>query len=199
MMYVIRPDGYQHPNTPSVGPETFKEQMQEALSGHALGHWQGDVYPESIVLVEEEGSIRGIMLSAVNRAEHIGYIRCGFMARDANGTKVADFLLSETLTYLSRLGGLQRVMLGPSCALEAESSLHIAALNAGFACEDEWSRMIGAEDLGEMSNPGYEVFMGGPLRDFRLGVEIKQMVKRLLKQGVTFRLCLTLLIVCQKG
>ncbi len=31
--YVIRPDGYEHPNTPSVGPHTFKEKVQEVLTG----------------------------------------------------------------------------------------------------------------------------------------------------------------------
>jgi len=187
--YVIRPDGYEHPNTPSVGPHTFKEQIQEALSGHALSHWQGEVCAESIMLVEEEGSICGIMLSAVNREEHIGYIRSGFMVRDVKGAKVADFLLDETLTYLRRLGGLERVVLGPSWALEAESPLHIAALNVGFACEDKWTRMIGEEDIGEMSDPGYEAYMGGPLKHFRLGYEIKQTIKRLREQGITFRRC----------
>jgi len=84
---------------------------------------------------------------------------------------------------------LEKALLGPSWALEAESPLHIAALDAGFACEDMWTRIIGEEDLAQMSDTGYEVYMGGPLKHFRLGTEIKQTIKRLGEQGLTFRRC----------
>ena len=186
--YVVRPDGYEHPRTSTVGRDTFVDQIADALGGRDPSHWRGHVSPETILLAVEAERVCGILLAATKDEEATGYIRSGFMTHDGKGMVVADALLDRMLSCLCDIG-MKRAVLGPSYALEVESPLHIAALNVGFACDGKWARTIGQEDLGTRSDPGYVIWMGGPIRDFKVTEEIHQEIERLREEGITVRQC----------
>jgi len=186
--YVVRPDGYEHPNVASTCPETFVRQLDDAFSRRSLSHWCGEVTPESIFLAKTKAGVAGIMITATNRDEATGYIRSGFMPCDATGTRAAALLLDETLDYL-RKRGVRNAILGPTWALEIESPLHIAALNAGFVCGDRWARTLEPDDVGMRFDTGYEIYMGGNLQGFTVPPEIKMQAASLSVEGITFRCC----------
>ena len=49
--YVVRPDGYQDINNPTVGIALFGENLNDGLSEGYSTHWCGEVTPESITSV----------------------------------------------------------------------------------------------------------------------------------------------------
>ncbi|NKB72380.1 MAG: GNAT family N-acetyltransferase [Candidatus Latescibacteria bacterium] len=186
--YLVRPDGYEHPKTPSVGRDTFVDQIEGALGGRQLSHWGGEVSPETILLAVEAERVCGVILAAIKEEEETGYIRSGFMGHDSKGMGVAEALLDRMLSRLCDMG-MKKAVLGASGALEAESPLHIAALNAGFACAEKWVRIVDQEDLGTRPDPGHIIWMGGPIKDFKVGEEMHREIERLRGEGITLRQC----------
>jgi len=153
--YIVRPDGYQDINNPPVACDVFRENLQSGLNGGSVRHWQGVVTHDSIILVEDNGKIAGMLVSSVDRENLVGTILSGFMRQDQRGREIANRLVSETLEHF-RLLGLRKSVVGSSYALEVERPLHMAVIEAGFAWEESWDKPGG----------DYGVVMGGWFHDF---------------------------------
>ena len=187
--YVIRPDGYEHPNVASVGLHTFTSYMEEALEGRAVSQWKGEVFPETVIVARRGDVPVGILICSVNREELVGYILSAFLHKDHTGQQIADALLGEALKSF-RGFGLKKALVGPSGAVEVESPIHMAVLEAGFSWEENWEQTLVEEGRSWIyTDAGYEVFMGGSLEGFGLSSEIRQMIEFLGAEGITVRSC----------
>lgn len=182
--YVVRPDGYQDINNPTVGRGLFGRNLNDGLSREYSTHWCGEVTPESITVAENNGKIAGMLVCSIDRENLVGTILSGFMRQDQQGREVAEFLVGDALERFRKLG-LRKAVAGASGTLEVERPLHIAALEAGFAWQDSWDQ----PDYGYWTLPhhGYGAVMGMWFRDFELRPEIKRKMEELERQGVTFR------------
>ncbi len=182
--YVVRPDGYQDINNPTVGSALFAENLNDGLSEGYSTHWCGEVTPDSITVAEDNGEITGLLVCSIDRENLTGTILSGFMRQDQQGREVAELLLDDAVERFRQLG-LKKAVVGNSGTLEVERPLHIAALDAGFAWHDSWDQ----PDYGywDLPHHGYGAVMGMWFRDFRLRPEIKQKIAELEKQGITFR------------
>ena len=178
--YVIRPDGYQMMNTARIGPEFFGECFSKSLN------WFGQVDTESIFVAKNQGRVVGMLVSSVNHDEHAGNILVSFTNRDNTGREVTEELMQKALSYFHKLG-LHRANVGMG-ALEVESPIYLAALEAGFSWQDNWEQ---AEDKSwnplVRAYPGFLLQLGGSLDGFELSAEISQTIARLNKQGVDFK------------
>jgi hypothetical protein len=179
--YVVRPDGYQDINNPTVGSELFGRNLSDGLSAGYSTHWCGEVTPESITVAENNGKIVGMLVCSIDREDLVGTILSGFMRQDQQGREVAESLVGDALERFRKLG-LRKAVVGASGTLEVERPLHIAALEAGFAWQDSWDQ----PDYGYWTLPhhGYGAVMGMWFRDFKLRPEIKRKMEGLEKQGV---------------
>jgi len=179
--YAIRPDGYQITNTARIGPEFFGECFSRSLN------WFGKVDTESIFVAKDQGRVVGMLVSSVNHYEHVGNILVSFANRDNTGREVTEELMQKTLSYFQKLG-LHRAKISLGSALEVESPIHLAALEAGFSWQDNWEQT--EDDTGTVwvrSYPGYLLMMGGSLDGFELSTEIRQTIASLNEQGVDFK------------
>jgi hypothetical protein len=64
--YIVRPDGYQDINNPPVACDVFRKNLKSGLNGGHIHHWGGVVTPDSIILVEDNGKIAGMLVCSVD-------------------------------------------------------------------------------------------------------------------------------------
>jgi ribosomal protein S18 acetylase RimI-like enzyme len=180
MPYVKHPDGGETINTPTIGPEHFAKHLKAGFN--RAWYWIGDVTDDSVILVEDEGKIAGILVCSVDHEKLTGNILSCCVQRDNQGREIADMLLSEAIERFRKMG-LYRVVAGPNVSktMEVECPIHLAVLDAGLAW-DSWDPA--------WRDPEYEVFLGGSLEGFRLQPEINQKIEQLRKEGITIERCM---------
>jgi ribosomal protein S18 acetylase RimI-like enzyme len=180
--YVIRPDGYQMMNTARIGPEFFEKWLKKSLN------WFGKVDNESIFVAKNQGRVVGMLVSSVNHDEYAGNILVSFTNRDNTGREVTEELTQKALSYFQELG-LHSANVGMSWALEVESPIYLAALEAGFSWQDNWEQ---SEDESwnplVRAYPGFLLQLGSSLDGFELSAEIRRTIASLNKQGVDFKM-----------
>lgn len=182
--YIVRPDGYQDINDPTVGSKVFGENLNSGLRSDYSDHWCGEVTPDGITVAEDNGKIVGILVCSIDRENLTGTILSGFMRQDLHGREVAKLLLDDAAERFRKLG-LKKAVVGDSDALEVERPLHIVALEAGFAWQDCWDQP--EHGYWDIAHRGYGTVMGMWFRDFELRPEIKQKLEQLEKQGITIQ------------
>jgi len=180
MPYAHGPDGYPTINTQHIGPEYFVKCLKAGLSACDTKHWAGEVTDENIVLAEDEGKVKGILVCSINHERLTGNILSAYMPRDARGLEVADGLLGEALERFRKMG-LHRVVAGPGGSglrdartLEAECPIHLVLFDERFAWNN-WS--LWSMD-GWQWDQEYCVFLGGSLDGFRLRSEITEKIEK---------------------
>ena len=179
MPYVHRPDGWVTINTPPIGPEFFGEHLKAGFSG--ASYWTGDVTDESVILVEDAGKIKGILVYSIDKEKLTGNILSCYVQRNHRGREMAEYLLSEALEHFRKLG-LYKVVTG---ALEVECPIHLAMLDVGFVWEDNWAQPPDESGQAPIYDwPTYQVFLGGSLEGFRLQPEIKENIEKLHEEGI---------------
>jgi len=186
MPYAHGPDGYPTINTPPIGKEYFVKHLKASLSGCDTQRWAGEVTDDSIVLAEDEGKVKGILVCSTDHERLTGNILSAYMRRDARGLEIADGLLNEALERFRKMG-LHRVVAGPGGAglrdartLEAECPIHLVLFDERFAWNN-WS--LWSMD-GWQWDQEYCVFLGGSLDGFRLRPEITEKIEKLCKDGI---------------
>lgn len=182
MPYAHCPDGWPTINTPPIGPdpEYFVKHLRAGLSGSHTQHWRGDVTDNSVILVEDEGKVAGILISSIDHEKHAGNIMSAYVQRNRRGREIADYLLSEALERFRKMG-LHRAVAAPDHgkSLEVECPMHLTLLDAGFAWEDDWEPGYPMHE--------YSVFLGGSLGEFHLQPEIQQKIQRLDEKGIQIK------------
>jgi len=191
--YILRPDGITLISVPSLGPEYFVKHLKAAFDD--VWYWTTDWGPkgrvecsrkttdDSIILVEDEGKLAGILVSSIVEETLTGDIMSCYVQRDLLGQNIADCLLSEALERFRKMG-LRRAVAAPGAdrSMEVESPIHLAVLDAGFGWPiwaNDWRPVCVGEQYG--------VFLGGSLEGFRLQPEIKEKIEKLCQEGIEIK------------
>lgn len=192
--YILRQDGITMINAPSYNPEYFVQHLKAAFDG--AWWWTSDWGPEqrracvrettddSIILVEDEGGIAGVLVSSIVEETRTGDIMSCYVANDLRGREIADLLVNEALDRFQRRG-LRRAVAAPGAdrSMEVESPIHLAILDAGFGWstwENNWQPVCVSEEQ-------YGVFLGGSLEGFHLQPEILEKRERLCREGIEIK------------
>jgi len=170
--YVHRPDAGQTVNTPLIGPEFFVKHLKNGFNG--VYYFIGDVTDDSVILIEDEGKLAGILVCSVEEEICTANILGGYVTWNLRGQKIADCLVSEALERFRKMG-LHRITAAPGGgkSMEVESPIHLALLDADF----KWQFM---------PDGTYGFLLGGSVEGFCLQPEIKEKIERLRREGITF-------------